>query len=637
MAGNLRKEAKIIKNPKYSNVEHLNIESMVLKDKSNAFFFMERLRYRGVPTCHFIKNNKGNVKAQGQIINAERDNVIREIYRLLSSNNGICDKTEFSYLRGGLVVYFRYLDEHEPEEIPFSITSLRNCIRHLNNLKLKGITPSLSNTTLTALCYFLIKMERDNDANTLRNNSVYRGTSGKQSAFDIETELKPIADILIRGHKAFINHLENDSLPEIHPFYNQKMVNDMADRDGLIGSVRGPRHTAFKQAIWAHPSTVKKSSIDEHILNWITVFNQASRCALYLFFMMTGMNDSALKSMRRSDVSFRDVGTGNYIFNSIKGRVNYQEQDNALAFSKRTKEIIEEWLRVSKTIFNFIHINESKIGNKPLFPYVNIDLQLHDFTYHGSHSGRINRLISKLLPVHINATRFRKTKADLLMRVTQDMYIVSQGLNNSINVVQKRYSGGVLSDHKQNLSAAMEAQASIAKGVDIEESISTAKILHSDILNDYDYKEKLNQNIISLTTITPSGVRCKGDESTFSLVERKIKNLSIEMPDDEKKCTDFLSCFDCDNHILVASESDIWLMLSFKEKVTELKNITAQNSVPKEKLYQIEEVLARTLLRLKKKAQQIYQDAENKLEEHGPHPLYANLRSLTDTLGVFNV
>ena len=296
--------------------------------------------------------------------------------------------------------------------------------------------------------------------------------------------------------------------------------------------------------------------------------------------------------------------------------------------------MIAEWLEVSKSHFELADIDN--IDDQPFIPFIDSNLNIKDFSQHSTSPDSINNLIEKLFPFRLNASRFRKTKSDILMRVTEDMYLVSQGLNNSVNVVAHSYSSGVKADHERQLSATFESLALISKGSSIAESVKNAKILHSDILSDYDYKQRLKRNEIPMTTIAPHGIRCSGDEDKKELIKRKHKNLHVEVSESEQKCTDFLSCFDCPNHILVASEPDIWLMLSFYEQVIEMKNIPSKNSIPKERMYQIEAMLSKTLERFKQKAPQEYTNAELKMM-HSDHPLFKGMRGLNDTLEIFNV
>lgn len=75
-------------------------------------------------------------------------------------------------------------------------------------------------------------------------------------------------------------------------------------------------------------------------------------------------------------------------------------------------------------------------------------------------------------------------------------------------------------------------------------------------------------------------------------------------------------------------------MLTFKTRVDELKEISAYNSVPKDKLSKLQNILSRTLERYKSKSPDNYLSAENRFEKQGSHPLYANLRLLVNALEV---
>ena len=629
MAGRKRKSAQIINLINVNNVEPLAISDMKLASrKGNSFCFI-RLKYRGVPALSVFEKNIPN------LIDAGRDEIIRELYRLSAAqSNDITSDTIIYHLIGGVTKYFRYLDEYGVDAIPFSVQSMNDCITYFNKQALKGINTSTPSSVRGTLVYYLKQMGRTSDARSLQN-ATRRTPKNTQSALDIETELKPISKVLIRGHKAFVEHLKNNTLPDIHPFYDEFLVNKMAKARGFDGLRFSAQTVAFKIALSPSATHRRNAKIDIDSLTRIAMFNQASRCALFLLFMMTGMNASVLYTLKRSDITFKNIGTGKFVFEGVKGRAGFKTIDNTLGFSKYTKELIESWLNASKAIYDFLNIKS--IDNMPLLPYVDSNLNVIDFSFNSASPSYINNLIGKLFPFTINPTRFRKTKSDMLMRVTQDMYIVSQGLNNSIEVVQKAYTSGVTSDHHRNISAVMAAQASIALGVCVDDAVKNAKILHSDILSEYDYKDRLKRNEMPVATITPSGIHCRGDESSFIQIKRKIKNIGIELPEKETKCTSFLSCFNCDNHVLIASESDIWLMLSFFEQVAEMKDIPAQNSIPKSRLYEIEIILSRTLKRLKDKAPDEYGRAEIKFGSIGAHPLYANLRSLTDALELFNV
>ncbi|PKH88367.1 hypothetical protein [Colwellia sp. Bg11-28] len=634
MVGRKRKVSKVVRTQNHAKVEPLSIENMVLTNREGCRFHMKRLKYRGVPTLICSGRGKNYFKDSNNLVKAHRESVVRELYRLMPHSGSLCDSTAFQNLRTGIVTYFKYLDEYKTNLIPFNNDSMNGCIKHFNKLKLEGVTPSNASKVRSALVYFLKLMGRTQHA--LKLTSVTRNEpSGNQIAFHIETELKPISKILIRGYKALIAHIKGNTLPIVHPFFDENLLRKMAETNRWDGQTLGAKKRAFKLAMQPSVLAREKSLLGIDELKRIVLFNQTSRCALHLFFMMTGMNAEVIQSMKRRDVAFKSIGTGKYIFKSMKARARNKEVDNSLGFSKYTKVLIEEWLEASKIVYSFLGIDN--VDDMPFLYYIDTNLKLCDFTHKKSESGAINNLIGKLLPVYLNATRFRKTKSDVLMRTTESMYLVSQGLNNTIDVVKASYSAGVKSDHDRSLTVSMQAQFNIAKGMKVDEAIKKAKILNSDILFDYDYRERLKRNKMTASTITPSGVRCMGDENVMLQVKRKIKNLDIDVPKNEIKCTSFLSCFDCDNHVLIASELDIWIMLSFREQVFDMKIIPSQNSIPKSKLYEIEEILNRTLARLKEKAPDSYEKAETRFESNGPHPLFINLRGLTDALEVFNV
>ena len=266
----------------------------------------------------------------------------------------------------------------------------------------------------------------------------------------------------------------------------------------------------------------------------------------------------------------------------------------------------------------------------PLFPYFSAkNGQVLDFSFHGASPEYINRLMEKLLGVTVSSTRFRKTKSDVLMRVTEDVLLVSLGLNNTVQTVTRNYASGVKADHDNNLSATFSAKMAIAKGQNIAEAVSEAKVLHSDILSDYDVKQRLRKGEKYTSIITPTGIRCQGATAAKLAKEaEKLIKSGVDLSQDEHKCTDFLACFDCESHLLIASEMDIWLMLSFLDQIEDLKEQVAVNSTPKDEVFKVEVLLKKTLERLNAKSPNNYSKALTRVEAGVYHPLYANRASL---------
>jgi hypothetical protein len=148
--------------------------------------------------------------------------------------------------------------------------------------------------------------------------------------------------------------------------------------------------------------------------------------------------------------------------------------------------------------------------------------------------------------------------------------------------------------------------------------------MHSDILSDYDAKKlRSRESQKQPLMTTPSGIKCAGATPEKLVAEaRRMKQLGVDFSKDKERCTDFLGCFDCDSHKLVASENDIWLMLSFLEQIEDLKEIVARNSAPKDEYFAVEGMLKKVLLRLKQKAPNNYAKAKQKVGDGDYHPLY---------------
>ena len=294
--------------------------------------------------------------------------------------------------------------------------------------------------------------------------------------------------------------------------------------------------------------------------------------------MLTGINTEPMLLMTRKDVRFKQAHGDKYLFDTVKGRAGYQENDNGIGFTKRTKEFVEQWLETSALI------SDDSNDNAWLFPFIDKDNQVSNFL---ATRTQLYEPFNKLLGYYglpkLSAQRFRQTKSDSLMKVTESVFIISLALNNTVKTVSANYSSGLLQDHERNLAATMNANLLLAKGNSIESAVAESKYKFKDILSEYDYKKRFG-----LGSQTPAGVRCTGDATLTNQIERQLKTLKLDMPEEEKKCTNFLKCFVCDNHVLVAMVDDIWLMMSFYDVIKSLKEQVAINSLPEDELYQLE-------------------------------------------------
>lgn len=609
-----RKRTKIKIKKTSAPIIPLRFEEMVLDCGNGVQSYTYRLRYRNVPTVKQIKS--------GSEVLANRDGIVREIHQRL---NPLPENNSKKAYLSGLISYFKYLDGIHYQGDLFSNTAMVDCIKHFNKLRSKGEQVSAAAQIKSSLSFLLRQWNREADLKVLPEVAARPLAANK--AFHVETELKQLSKILVKGALAFQEAIENNELLDIHPFFDEERFDEQAKRNGWTPKQISFKKYGLKKCMKPHAGTLKISPLPLEQLHRQVFYNQASRNWFFVFSMLTGMNTSVLANVQHKDVSFKSIGSGRFVFDGEKFRAGYKDLDNSAGFNQRTKELITRWLKTSKVMYQSLGIPLS--NELPLCPFFNGNGEVWTFNNHGSNIGCINAQIEKITGLTVSTSRFRATKSDVLMRVTEDIFLVSQGLNNEINVVAQRYSSGVQADHDNNLNATFGALSAVAKGEEIGKAIEDAKAMRSDILSDYDYKNlRTRESKEQPLMTTPSGINCAGATPEKLIAEaRRMKQLGIDFSKDTGRCTDFLACFDCDSHKLVASENDIWLMLSFLEQIEDLKEMVASNSAPKDEYFVVEGMLKKVLLRLKQKAPKNYAQAKQKVDDGEYHPLYQDRAS----------
>jgi hypothetical protein len=592
----------------------LRYKDMVLDCGNGNKAYTHRLRYRNVPTVKQI--------ASGSCVLANRDDIVRDIHQRL---NPLPENSSKRLYFSGLVSYFQYLDDIGYHGDLFNSAVMTDCLKHFNKLREKGVQVSKAWQIQASLSFLLRLWNRESDLKTLPK--VAASPLAANKAFHVETELKPLSKVLVKGALVFQEAIEKNELLDIHPFFDEDLFDEQAKRLGWTLRQSADKKSGFKACMRPQTNTIKVSPLPFERLHRQVFYNQASRNWFFVFSMLTGMNMSVLANVRHKDISFKSIGSGRFVFDGEKFRAGYKNLDNSAGFSLRTKELITRWLKTSKAMHQSLGIPLS--NELPLCPFFSASGEVWTFNVRGSSIGYINTQLEKITGLRVTTSRFRATKSDVLMRVTEDIFLVSQGLNNDINVVAQRYSSGVQADHDNNLNATMDAQYAIAKGEGIGKAIEDAKAMRSDILSDYDYKKLRHRESQEQPLMTtPSGIKCAGPTAERLVAEaRRMKQLGIDFSKDTGRCTDFLACFDCDSHKLVASENDIWLMLSFLEQIEDLKEMVASNSAPKDEYFMVEGLLKKVLLRLKQKAPKNYAQAKQKMDDGDYHPLYQDRAS----------
>lgn len=609
-----RKRTKITAIKASVPVIPLRFEDMVLDCGNGLKSYTHRLRYQNVPTVSQIKS--------GNAVLANRDDIVRDIHQRLTLLP--VNQSKRAYF-SGLVNYFQYLDSINYQGDFFRNEVMSNCLKHFNKLSEKGEQVSIATQIKLSLSFLLRLWNRESDLRTLPE--VARRASAQKKAFHVETELKPLSKVLVNGALTFQEAIEKNKQLDIHPFYDEERFNQQAKRYGWTSRQYLNKKRGFKDCMKPASGTIKTSPLPLERLHRQVFYNQASRNWFFVFSMLTGMNLSVLANVRHKDVSFKSIGSGRFVFDGEKSRAGYKSLDNSAGFSLRTKELITRWLKTSKAMYQSLGVPRS--NELPLCPFFSASGEIRTFNTNGTNIGYINTQLAKITGLTVTTSRFRSTKSDVLMRVTEDIFLVSLGLNNSIEVVEKKYSSGVQADHDNNLNATFRALSAIAKGEKVDKAIGDAKVMQSDILSDYDCKKLRHHESQEPPLMTTStGIRCAGATPEKLVAEaRRMKQLGIDFSLDTGRCTDFLACFDCDRHKLVASENDIWLMLSFLEQIEDLKEMVASNSAPKDEYFMVEGMLKKVLVRLKQKAPKNYAQAKQKVDNGDYHPLYQDRAS----------
>jgi len=601
---------------KAASVDTLRIQDMVLKVKDKALvFYFYRFKYKGVPNT----SNKGDggFCDSTVLLDMNRDSFIRGIFNAIKDD---FTATAFNYSKR-LALYLRYLDEKQLSAIKddfFHADLTHAYINELNRDAKIGVNESKPSVARKSIAFFLKQADRKQEAKDLPKAHQKKSDI---RAYDLEFEIKPITKLLFVGFREFRLHLKAGTHPDIHPFYDKTKLEKHAESEGWTHSQLLKRTSAFKLSMnpLGNLGIPIGASEDKRRL-----CNHLTRTAIMICFMLTGKNTEPMLLMTRKDVRFKQVHGDKYLFDSIKGRAGDQESDNGIGFSRRTKEFVEQWLELSALI------SGSSDDDEWLFPFIDEDNAISNFVASRTQIyDQFNRLLNHYGLPKLSSQRFRQTKSDSLMKVTESVFLVSMSLNNSVNTVEANYSSGQEQDHERNLAAAMDAKMSFAKGNSIKNAVSESKYKFKDIISEYDYKKRLRP-----ASKTPSGARCTGDVNLSNQIERQLKTLKIEMPEEEKKCTNFLECFKCEYHALVAMVDDIWLMMSFYDVIKSLKENVAVNSLPKDELYQLEQTVQGILERFNDKSIENYKKAKEKHNESA-HPLYSDIRSMGDLLEVF--
>lgn len=610
-----RRKSIVVKDDVFGNkspsVEPIRLELLVLKTDSFSSYF-EQLNYKFAP--NFLAGGK---KKNGiEYIPMGREGFVRDIYRILEPNWGETNQANFTSIRS----YVRWLDENDftaiDDDFFHSDLIKKYMAYHKERVNLGKQKKSTWNGAKRMLSFILKAKGRDLEAKRLPSIKGIKRDTNSYRGIDLKGEFRPLIKIFLSSFNKFSKHFKEGTSPDIHPFWNEELFNKTAEKEGWSKKVKGAKKANFIRAV--------KNKYGNN-----AVVNHFARLAIVITFCFTGQNTTPILNLRFSDMRFCTKLDGKVYFDMEKARANNLSFDTSMGFKPRVQEFLHQWIAISKQL-------QSESGTDWVFPYHTDDGTVKSFLEAGRNNPQeaINRLTALLGLAHINSSVLRQTKIDTLMKVTEDIWLVSMSANNTVSVIEASYGSGHESDHRNNLAASHSAMYDIAQGAkNIDDAVNDAKYEFSDVLSDYDYKRLRDTENDKLT---PVGSRCKdATKGSAQVIKKNLERIGIEQTD-EATCTDFLSCFDCGYHRLVAEVEDIWLMLSFNDTLEEMKEYPSINTLPTDKFHKICNTIQAILKRFKEISSKNFSMALEKKHSEGPHPLYSDAYSLNDLLETFS-
>ncbi|MFV8454517.1 hypothetical protein ACNO5M_05410 [Vibrio owensii] len=594
-----------------ARVEQLRLETLILRtDKYTSYF--EQLNYRFAP--NYSNKGDGQKRKNVEYVPMGRESFVREMYRLFEPKWGLTSQKYLVELRK----YIRWIDENNLTAINgdyFHPDLYTEYMQHYQNRVNRGEYKKSSWGKARSMVKFILKEKgRDHEAKvqlpeikgTKKNTDSHKG-------IDLKEEFRPLIKVFFSAFVKFSKHLKEGSRPDIHPFWNESLFNKTADNEGWDSLTRSKNKSTFKR-------TMKNG------YGTLSFYNHFSRLAIMLTFCLTGQNTSPILNLRFSDIRFTTRMHGKVYFDMNKARANHLGFDTSLGFKPHVQAFFNQWLDISQSL-------QRDSDTDWLFPYFTESGGVKSFIEAGQSTPqkKINLLTKPLGLAHINPSKLRQTKIDALMKVTEDIWLVSMSANNSVSVITASYGSGHEDDHRNNIAASHTAMFDIAQGVkSIHDAIKEAKYEFADVLSDYDYKRLRDTEN---DRQTPIGTRCKDiKQGKAKFIKKNLELNGIEQSVDV--CTDFLGCFECSYHRLVAEVEDIWLMLSFSDTLDEMKDYPSVNSLPTDKFHKLCNTITSILKRFNEVSPENYAEASEKHKE-APHPLYSDAYSLIDLLETF--
>jgi hypothetical protein len=570
------------------------IERMILKHAAHTVYF-KRLGYKYCPGVQI--NSAGlrfKLKRDEVLVDMNRWEQVRELYSALVSIDR-SSRTKINIFNA-LVSFVRNSDENSITDI-FSKEAIASFVSFLKKRYRQGVKGKTLNQLQSSIKSIFYEMDFKFAESVIGDFISFPNDTDPVIAYT-DTEVKEIVLALYKIFNSYSKSVLNNTIPSEFPLYDENKLIELG------------KYSYSTKSSW-----LKKIGTKNNVDTWK---NDLVKSAFYLTSFYTGANETALINLKHSDVShsdFRESSKGTFILSTVKNRQNNKVNILEVGFSSRAKEFFENWLIICEILL------EGK--SKYVFPKI-INGTASKFNPSEA-SGSLNHSFSSLGLPTLSTQKFRKTKATLIMRATESIFSVAEGLSNSVTTVNKHYMDG----------DPLSSRFSLAQALHVRHQTATTSASIKDILldNSYAFSDPIRVNYLKNNCETRphvllNGLSCKdsfGEKAKrlkSSLVKSGIANQSENVA-----CSKVFECFRCEHHAIIAEADDIWLMLSFRDVILELSCRPSINTLPTNTVTKVLNTLEIILDKLKNEYFDNYSEAYDKYQIE-PHPLWRDTDDL---------
>ena len=559
---------------------------------STAHF--ERLCYKNCPVLELSGRKYRVPKKQATLVDMNRGALVLKIMQTINAMD-VTNRTKINVF-ATLVEFFKFCDSNEILKI-FSVDSIKLYLKSVFSAYHQGVK-----------------------GNTLRN---------KQNTF--KCFLKNFDSNLFEKCEEVFFQLPKDSQPiepysdeELKTIYSYLMKIFKSYSDCVVQNISPAKFPLFEDLGKQYPPPVQtkvKRPVHGNTNYDLWKFD-LSRSAYFLACFYTGINSEPLLLLRHEDIAqdpIKEISRGVYTLQTTKGRQGGQVNRVDVGFGRRAKEFFELWLHISKNLL--------VKDNQFVFPKIRSGIAAKMTV---SEASVLNKIFKNIGVPAVTSKRFRKTKASIIMRSTESIFMVAEGLNNKAETASKHYADGEQTQMEFSLAAALDIRQKTAAGQALSVAIEEAAYKFKDPV-----REKFLSKTNTVTTSISNGLRCTMPfgEKASQLKKILVQN-GLAAENEQVACYKFLDCFSCQYHAVIAEVQDIWLLLSFNDVILQSLIRPSVNSKPTLVLSRVSKTLKALLDKMAKDFPKIYQQAYEKYLD-SPHPLWTDEDDLDLILGVY--